>query len=237
VKTTKTLHPAVVALALLLPLVACGSKIPSLLEQANQVAAALQGLEADPVALVSNKASAEVRENVAELFAPGSKVSPDVESWAPDGPDRGTMVVTVEPPDQGPRTIIVVVIIEDSDWKIFDIVPEEPPTPPSDSPEAEALPTDDPDEDLVALATSALERAGVPGLGTDFYVDRVLVDSDGWVMVSVIGTTAHSQSHMSTFRRLDSGELEWVESGSSFDEGMEGPPGFVSRVLDAQQWG
>jgi len=113
---------------------ACGSNAPSLEKQANQVAAALEGLATDPVALVSSKASAEARKQVAQLFVPGSKVSPDVRSWAPDGPDRGTMVVTVEAPDQDPQTIIVIVILEDSAWKITEIVPEEPPASPGDPP-------------------------------------------------------------------------------------------------------
>ncbi|MCL2804292.1 MAG: hypothetical protein FWD29_10160, partial [Micrococcales bacterium] len=78
-------------LALVLCLVACGGNGPS--GQANEVAAALEGLATDPVALVSSKASAEARDQVAQLFVPGSKVSPDVGSWAPDGPDKGTMVV------------------------------------------------------------------------------------------------------------------------------------------------
>ncbi|MCL2804220.1 MAG: hypothetical protein FWD29_09790, partial [Micrococcales bacterium] len=111
-----------------------GSTVPSLQEQANQVASALQGLATDPVALVSGQASDELRDKVAEFFVPGSKVSPDVKSWAPDGPNKGTMVVTVEPPDQEPQEITIVVIIEDSDWKISDIVPEEPPASPSDPP-------------------------------------------------------------------------------------------------------
>ena len=123
------------SVALGLGLGACGSTVPSLQEQANQVASALQGLATDPVALVSGQASDELRDKVAEFFVPGSKVSPDVKSWAPDGPNKGTMVVTVEPPDQEPQEITVVVIIEDSDWKISDIVPEEPPDSPSDSPE------------------------------------------------------------------------------------------------------
>jgi len=111
-----------VTLTLVLSLAACGGRGPSPGEQASEVATALQGLATDPVALVSGRASAKVRENVAEFFSPGSKVSPDVQSWAPDGPNKGTMVVTVQPPNQDPRTITVVVIVEDSDWKIFDVV-------------------------------------------------------------------------------------------------------------------
>ncbi|MCL2804224.1 MAG: hypothetical protein FWD29_09810, partial [Micrococcales bacterium] len=91
-KTTRTFLSAGAALTLVLCLVACGSNAPSQ-EQAKQVAAALEGLATDPVALVSSKASAEARDQVAQLFVPGSKVSPDVGSWAPDGPDKGTMVV------------------------------------------------------------------------------------------------------------------------------------------------
>ncbi|MCL2803858.1 MAG: hypothetical protein FWD29_07925, partial [Micrococcales bacterium] len=53
----------------------------------------------------------------------------------PDGPDKGTMVVTVEPPDQDPQIITVIVEYEDSTWKITEIVPEEPPVSPSDPPE------------------------------------------------------------------------------------------------------
>jgi len=123
-----------VALALAVSLAACGGKGPSPGEQANEVAIALQGLATDPVALVSSKASAEVRDSVDQLFVPGSIVKPDVQSWAPDGPGKGTMVVTVEPPDQDTLTVIVVVIIEDEDWKIFDLVDEETLPSPTDSP-------------------------------------------------------------------------------------------------------
>ncbi|MCL2803866.1 MAG: hypothetical protein FWD29_07965 [Micrococcales bacterium] len=133
--TTKTTLSLVVALALAVSLAACGGRGPSPGERASEVATALQGLATDPVALVSSQASAEVRDNIEQLFVPGLIVKPDVASWAPDGPNKGTMVVTVEPPDQDPRTITVVVIIEDSDWKIFDVVPEEPPASPSDPPE------------------------------------------------------------------------------------------------------
>ncbi|MCL2803859.1 MAG: hypothetical protein FWD29_07930 [Micrococcales bacterium] len=118
----------VTALCLTLSLASCGGKNPSPQRQAEQVAAALQMLAGDPVALVSSTASAEARDQVAQLFVPGSKVSPDVGSWAPDGPDKGTMVVRVEPPDQDPQTIVVIVVYEDSEWKIYDIVEDEPPT-------------------------------------------------------------------------------------------------------------
>jgi len=133
--TVRATLAGVTALCLVLSLAACGSKAPSAQKQADEVAAALQALATDPVALVSSQASDEAREMVAELFVPGSKVSPDVKSWAPDGPNKGTMVVTVEPPDQDPRTITIVVVIEDSEWKISDILEREPPASPSDSPE------------------------------------------------------------------------------------------------------
>ncbi|MCL2804111.1 MAG: hypothetical protein FWD29_09225, partial [Micrococcales bacterium] len=48
------------SVALGLGLGACGSTVPSLQEQANQVASALQGLATDPVALVSGQASDEL---------------------------------------------------------------------------------------------------------------------------------------------------------------------------------
>ncbi|MCL2803867.1 MAG: hypothetical protein FWD29_07970 [Micrococcales bacterium] len=134
-KPAKAIIGCTTALTLVLCLVACGSNAPS--DQANQVAVALQGLATDPVTLVSSQASAEVRDNIEQLFVPGSIVRPDVASWAPDGPNRGTMVVTVEPPDQEPQTVIVVVILEDSAWKILDVPDEVIPPPPSDSPETE----------------------------------------------------------------------------------------------------
>jgi len=109
--------------------------------------------------------------------------------------------------------------------------PSVDPTPVEPSP---SPPTESPAEDLIALATSALQRAGGQ-LGPDGYVHKVMVDSDGWVMVSVV--VPEGQSFQSTFRRLDNGELEFVESGSAFDEYMQGPAGFVSKALDAQSRG
>ncbi|MCL2804290.1 MAG: hypothetical protein FWD29_10150, partial [Micrococcales bacterium] len=98
----------------------------------------------------------------------------------PDGPDKGTMVVTVEPPDQDPQIITVIVEYEDSTWKITEIVPDEPPASPSDPPET--LPTD---EEVLARLK---EAKGIPDKWVcgDFDVDyEDTATLDDWVVYRV----------------------------------------------------
>src|SRR5262245_2895773 len=81
-----------------------------------QVAAALNGLATDPSALVAS--GAVVQGPVSQAVPPGSTVSSDVRSWAPDGIGGGTMLVTVTPPGGKPVTYAAVMVQQDGRWKV-----------------------------------------------------------------------------------------------------------------------
>lgn len=91
--------------------------------QAQQVAAALSKLAADPQSLVATGARDEVGSRSGQAIPAGSRVSSDVTSWAPDGIGGGTMIVTVTPPGKPPARYAAVMVTEHGAWKVLATFP------------------------------------------------------------------------------------------------------------------
>jgi hypothetical protein len=90
---------------------------------AGQVAAALRKLPADPQALVAAGAQGQVAGRARQAFPPGTAVTPDEKSWAPDGVGGGTMLVTVAVPGHAPVTYDAIMVSEGGQWKVLATIP------------------------------------------------------------------------------------------------------------------
>jgi len=87
--------------------------------EANEVARALERLSRDPGALVAAGATAHVGGRASQAIPDGSTVSPDVDSWAPDGLGGGSMVVTIAPAGGPATTYVAVMVREGGGWKVL----------------------------------------------------------------------------------------------------------------------
>ena len=91
--------------------------------QGMQVAAALRTLATNPQDVVADEARPRLGGHVSQAVPPGSRVSPDVASWAPDGIGGGTMLVTVSSPGQAPVRYAAVMVFEHHSWKVLATFP------------------------------------------------------------------------------------------------------------------
>lgn len=92
---------------------------PADTQDADAVAVALRGLATDPGALVASAAREQVGGQATQAVPPGSTVTPDSASWAPDGVGGGTMTVTLAAPGQPATTYAVVMVREGDTWKVL----------------------------------------------------------------------------------------------------------------------
>jgi hypothetical protein len=90
---------------------------------AHRVADALRGLPDDPQALVASGARGQVAGRARQAIPPGTTVTPDERSWAPDGVGGGTMLVTVAVPGHAPVTYEAIMVSEGGQWKVLATVP------------------------------------------------------------------------------------------------------------------
>ena len=98
-------------------------KLPSMqspsasLSDAEAVAGVLAALVSDPAA----GAAAATRSTVAPEVAlpPGSKLSPDQTTWAPDGIGGGTMDVVLSAPGLPDQQFVAVMVKEDDGWRVL----------------------------------------------------------------------------------------------------------------------
>lgn len=90
---------------------------------AHQVADALRKLPDDPQALVASGALGQVAGRARQAIPPGTTVTPDAKSWAPDGVGGGTMLVTITVPGHAPVTYDAVMVSEGGLWKVLATIP------------------------------------------------------------------------------------------------------------------
>lgn len=102
---------------------------------AQRVADALRKLPDNPQALVASGAQGQVAGRARQAIPPGTTVTPDEKSWAPDGVGGGTMLVTVTVPGHAPVTYDAIMVSEGGQWKVLATVPV------AASPSAAAVPS------------------------------------------------------------------------------------------------
>jgi hypothetical protein len=89
----------------------------------KRVADALRTLPDDPQALVAAGARGQVAGRARQAIPPGTRVTPDEKSWAPDGVGGGTMLVTVTVPGHAPVAYDAVMVSQGGQWKVLATIP------------------------------------------------------------------------------------------------------------------
>lgn len=92
-------------------------------EDGQQVAGALRKLPDDPQAAVASGAQGQVSGRARQAIPSGTTVTPDQKSWAPDGVDGGTMLVTVRVPGHAPVTYDAIMVSQGGQWKVLATIP------------------------------------------------------------------------------------------------------------------
>ncbi len=87
--------------------------------EAQLVATAVSKVAADPAGALASDARDLVPEP-GKALPPGTKLTPEVASWAPDGTGSGgTMAVDVTYPGRSPVTYLAVMVKEGDSWKVL----------------------------------------------------------------------------------------------------------------------
>jgi hypothetical protein len=83
----------------------------------------LRTLARNPAGLVADEAVRQLGPHATRAVPPGSVVTPDVASWAPDGIGGGTMLVSLASPGRAPVTYAAVMVFEHGGWKVEQTFP------------------------------------------------------------------------------------------------------------------
>lgn len=110
-------HPSIVGPSTTSPTALSTEAAADPLSDAEAVAAALSALTDDPAEGAATAAKQSL--DAAVAFPPGSKLAPEVSSWAPDGIGGGAMNVVLSIPGQPDSRYVAVMIKEGSFWKVL----------------------------------------------------------------------------------------------------------------------
>lgn len=86
-------------------------------DEADEVATALGALVQNPAAGAAEETRPTVDPDTA--LPPGSKITPDSSTWAPDGIGGGTMNVVLSREGQPDRRFVAVMVKENGEWKVL----------------------------------------------------------------------------------------------------------------------
>ncbi|WP_165845391.1 hypothetical protein [Streptacidiphilus pinicola] len=76
-------------------------------------------MSTDPAALVATSARSEVGNQARQAVPPGTTVTPQVDSWLPDGVGGGIMTVTIAAPGTPAADYAAVMVQERGAWKVM----------------------------------------------------------------------------------------------------------------------